>query len=303
MTARLGARLLALLADARRADNGGEQALKVVLEVHGADPAALEAAGLHFITGTEPALSGMILPSNVHAVAEVPGVRTIDQVSDTAGATRWPARGLGLVIGAVLLLLLGAFVPAMQAASALDANQPAKLSYLGWTATATKPGVFVVVSLIGGALGGALHGLASLTAHVAAGDFGARWTMWYLANPVVGAALATVFLFVLQAGLGGQAAPTTGGLYGIAAVATLTGLFSRHALNKLRDIFDVAFASRPAVDSGAPASPASGTGTTDNGAPGSGSGPIVTPSGSAASAAGTSAPPTVPGQPPPSGAP
>jgi hypothetical protein len=67
--------------------------------------------------------------------------------------------------------------------------------------------------------------------------------MWYLVNPVVGASLAIVFLFVLQAGLGGQAAPTTGGLYGVAAFATLTGLFSRHALKKLKDIFDVAFAS------------------------------------------------------------
>jgi hypothetical protein len=37
--------------------------------------------------------------------------------------------------------------------------------------------------------------------------------------------------------------PRQAGLYGIADVATLTGLFSRHALNKLRDIFDVAFAS------------------------------------------------------------
>jgi len=147
---------------------------------------------------------------------------------------------------AELLLLLAALIPVMGAGTPLDSGKPAHISYLWWAETATKPMVFVIVSLIGGALGGALHAIASLTAHVTGGDFGGSWTMWYLTNPVVGAALATIFLFVLQAGLGGQAAPTTGGLYGIAAVATLSGLFSRHALNKLKDIFDVASGNQPA---------------------------------------------------------
>jgi hypothetical protein len=160
-----------------------------------------------------------------------------------AWAAGWRATGLGVITVAEIMLLLVAFVPLMEAGTAIDANQPASLSYMWWSGTASKPGVFVMVSLVGGALGGALHGIASLSKHVANRDFGRQWTMWYLANPFVGAALATVFLFVLQAGLGGQTAPTTGGLYGIAAVATLTGLFSRQALDKLRDIFDVAFAS------------------------------------------------------------
>jgi hypothetical protein len=164
-------------------------------------------------------------------------------------AARRRAVGLGLLIIAELVLLLGAFLPLMEAGTAVDANTPANLSYLWWNGTVNKPGVFVLVSLIGGALGGALHAGASLTAHVAAGDFDPAWTMWYLANPFLGASLATAFLFVLQAGLGGQVAPTTGGLYAIAALATLTGLFSRHALDKLKEIFNVAFASQDAADS------------------------------------------------------
>jgi len=167
----------------------------------------------------------------------------LKRLQDRASFSGWRAAALGVITVAEIVILLLAFVPLMEAGNAIDANQSATLSYLWWTGSASKPGVFVMVSLIGGALGGALHGIASLSSHVAKSDFGSEWTMWYLANPFVGAALATVFLFVLQAGLGGQTAPTTGGLYGIAAVATLTGLFSRHALNKLRDIFNVAFAS------------------------------------------------------------
>jgi hypothetical protein len=189
-----------------------------------------------------------------------------NRIADRAKVAGWRAASLGVVTVAELVLLLAAFVPLMQAGTALDANAPARLSFMGLSGTVTKPGVFVMVSLIGGALGGALHGIASLTAHVAAGDFGPQWTMWYLANPFVGAALATVFLFVLQAGLGGQAAPTSGGLYGIAAVATLTGLFSRHALKKLKEIFDVAFASGE-----------SDTGITGAGTTGTDSRPAATP--------------------------
>ena len=178
-----------------------------------------------------------------------------------ARAIGWKAPALGVISVAELLLLLGALVPLMGTATALDQGKPAALSYLGWTGTATKPMIFIIVTLAGGALGGTLHAIASLTTHVADGDFDQRWTMWYLTNPVVGAALAAAFLFVLQAGLGGQAAPTAGGLYGIAAAATLSGLFSRQALRKLKDIFDVAFASMSTADSGAAAVGADTTGT------------------------------------------
>jgi hypothetical protein len=176
---------------------------------------------------------------------------------DLSPADQRRASVLGVITVAELLLLLGALVPLMSTATALDQGKPAVISYLGWHGTATKPLVFIIVSLVGGAFGGTLHAIASLTAHVADKDFGKEWTMWYLANPFVGAALAVAFLFVLQAGLGGQASPSAGGLYGIAAVATLVGLFSRQALDKLRDIFNVAFArAQPTGAGGASATSA-----------------------------------------------
>ena len=179
----------------------------------------------------------------------------------------WMAWLLGVISVAELLLLLGALVPLMGTAAALDQGKSATISYLGWSETASKPMVFLIVSLTGGAFGGVLHAIASLTSHVGDGSFRQRWTLWYLTNPVVGAALAAAFLFVLQAGLGGgQTAPSAGGLYGVAATATLVGLFSRQALDKLKDIFDVAFVTKKAADAraaGASATAAAaGAGTT-----------------------------------------
>jgi hypothetical protein len=155
---------------------------------------------------------------------------------------------LGVLLIAELVALTLFLVPLMGVGDSLTEGATRAVTTVWWSGTVNRPMLFVIVSLAGGALGGALHGVASLTSHVAAGDFGPRWTLWYLTNPFVGAALAAVFLFVLQAGLGGQAATgSQGGLYGIAAVAALTGLFSRHALAKLKDVFDVVFASRESV--------------------------------------------------------
>jgi hypothetical protein len=70
--------------------------------------------------------------------------------------------------------------------------------------------------------------------------------MWYLAHPFVGAAVAMVFVVVLRAGLGGQfTAETPGNAYGASALATLSGLFSRSALEALRDVFS-AVTGKPA---------------------------------------------------------
>lgn len=117
------------------------------------------------------------------------------------------------------------------------------LSFLGLEHHLTPTFALLVLAAVGGALGGGLHAISSLALHIAHGDFDRRWTTWYLTNSLVGAAIATIFLFVLQAGLigaGGQSAASTN-LYGVAAAATLSGLFSRHAVEKLKKIFDVAF--------------------------------------------------------------
>jgi hypothetical protein len=167
---------------------------------------------------------------------------------------------IALAIVLELVLLLAFFVPAVGVSARLDAGRSADLHYLGWRISVNAPTLFVLVSLAGGALGGTLHAAASLTAHVASRDFGRSWTMWYLLNPLIGAALATTFLFVLQAGLDGQSAPGSGSIYGVAAAAALTGLFSRHALRKLKDIFDVAFANTGGPDRTEPAAPAAATG-------------------------------------------
>lgn len=165
--------------------------------------------------------------------------------------TRWPAAAVAAVLVTELALLLIFLVPFLAAADAALDGTSGRVAFLGLNGSLTRSSAFVVLSLAGGAVGGALHGIASLAAHVAQADYGPDWSLWYLTNPLVGAALATIFLFVLQAGLGGQSTTaTTTSLHGVAAVAVLSGLFSRHAMDKLKQIFDVAFASAGTTTTG-----------------------------------------------------
>src|SRR4051794_38849027 len=50
----------------------------VVLQVTDVDPAALDGAGLFLIEGTEPILTGVVLPRQIPVVAELNGVNSID---------------------------------------------------------------------------------------------------------------------------------------------------------------------------------------------------------------------------------
>lgn len=106
----------------------------------------------------------------------------------------------------------------------------------------------------GGALGGFLH---MITSFVGALDEGPLYRSRFLRlafRPVVGAGLAVVVYFVLQTGLlspvssipsgaagAGTVANNATDVYRTLAIACLTGLFARRAMDKLREVFFMLF--------------------------------------------------------------
>jgi len=163
-----------------------------------------------------------------------------------------PPTGLGVPLRSALWfrvavfgaldLLLAIFILVIESADWLSHTPATQLGAPGVSWTVGKAATFVILSLVGGSIGGTLQGVASLTAHVGAGDFDPSRTTWYLTQAIVGTAVAAVYLVALNAVLGGQS--WSGAMrYGARAVAMLSGLFSRHALDKLEHIFDGAFAS------------------------------------------------------------
>lgn len=104
-------------------------------------------------------------------------------------------------------------------------------------------GRLILLVVIVGALGACLHGLASLGEYVGNQDFNENWIIWYISRPFVGGILSLLFFFILLWGFDfGIKDPN--GFYGFIALSGLVGLFSKQAMYKLSDIFDVVFQSK-----------------------------------------------------------
>ena len=139
-------------------------------------------------------------------------------------------------------LALGVYIAALNAAIifclvrswpvALDTNSTSGLS---------TEGRFFVSAALAGALGSYIHLATSFVDHTGNRRLNRNWAWWYFLRPWIGAALALVVYFVIRAGLiTGAGENSTANLnpYGVGAIAALSGMFSKQATDKLREIFE-----------------------------------------------------------------
>jgi hypothetical protein len=81
-------------------------------------------------------------------------------------------------------------------------------------------------------------------------DFDPAFAPWYVGRPIMGLLLGALFYFVLKGGLLAtvSGADENGAMalneYALAGLGGLVGLFSKNALEKLREVFDIFFATR-----------------------------------------------------------
>ena len=100
----------------------------------------------------------------------------------------------------------------------------------------------VLVVIIVGALGSYVHTATSFASYIGNRRLATSWLWWYILRPFIGAALALIFYFVVRAGfLQAGSGPENLSLFGIAGLAGLTGMFSKQATDKLRELFDNLF--------------------------------------------------------------
>lgn len=102
-------------------------------------------------------------------------------------------------------------------------------------------GRYLITAAAAGALGSYIHLATSFVDYAGNRSLVQSWAWWYFLRPSIGAALALVVYFVLRAGLvtgAGDSATANLNPYGVAAVAALSGMFSKQATEKLRDVFE-----------------------------------------------------------------
>lgn len=128
--------------------------------------------------------------------------------------------------------------------------------------TSTSPGCFtllfwaeviitqdtqlLLIAVIAGGLGSYIHAVTSFTSYVGNRTLRGSWKLWYYMRPIMGAVLALIFYFLITGGflllvVGNGTNPSDFSAYGIAALSSLVGMFSKQATDKMREVFDSLF--------------------------------------------------------------
>lgn len=86
------------------------------------------------------------------------------------------------------------------------------------------------------------------------GDFKAAYTPWYVGRPAMGLLLGLLFFLLLRGGMLGVLPNLDASKlnpYGLAAIGGLVGLFTKHAVEKLQEVFDVLFQTKSQAETAA----------------------------------------------------
>ena len=118
-------------------------------------------------------------------------------------------------------------------------------------ASATEIDVLIMVMLMG-TLGGLLRLISSFAKYVGNRQLLQSWMIYYILMPLESAALAPLVYLLLRVGVLAPAqmngSPLAMNLYGIYAIAGMTGLFSKQAMDMLAEVFAVIFKKVKAKD-------------------------------------------------------
>lgn len=108
----------------------------------------------------------------------------------------------------------------------------------------------LLIAPLAGALGAYVHLTTSFTDYAGNERLTSNWTWWYIFRPFIGMALAEIVYLGIRGGFFNAAASAATAInpYGVAAIAALTGLFSKQATDKLREVFETIFQTQHKVE-------------------------------------------------------
>ncbi|MBI9088225.1 MAG: hypothetical protein JEZ12_03320 [Desulfobacterium sp.] len=103
----------------------------------------------------------------------------------------------------------------------------------------------LAIVITSGGIGSMLHALKSYVEHMGNRAFQINWMWWYILRLPIGGTLALVFYLSIRAGILSNGSGSDNlSVFGVAGIASLVGLFSEQATNKLKEVFDTLFTSQ-----------------------------------------------------------
>lgn len=152
-----------------------------------------------------------------------------------------------LILGGALLYGLLTVWPAVTAATA-DPPKDEEISLFWITYITTPDTALILLVAVASALGSYVHAATSFGDYVGNRTLRRSWMWWYLLRFWIGIAIALLFYFALRGGfLVADGSTEDLNPYGIAALAGMTGLFSKQATDKLNEVFSTLFRVPPGL--------------------------------------------------------
>lgn len=100
--------------------------------------------------------------------------------------------------------------------------------------------IFIVALM--GALGSLIHLMTSFATYIGNRQLMRSWVWWFILRPFIAMPLALIFYFVVRGGFFTVSSGTEPiSTFGIAGLAGLVGMFSKQAIDKLREVFENLF--------------------------------------------------------------
>jgi hypothetical protein len=95
----------------------------------------------------------------------------------------------------------------------------------------------ILVVLFAGVIGAFIQSLGSIAYHQANKNLLEEWAAWYVTRPFIGAGLALAIYLVLRAGFIGVGTDASSiNIFGTAALAAISGMFTDKATTKLKEV-------------------------------------------------------------------
>jgi hypothetical protein len=192
-------------------------------------------------------------------------MRDLGNGQQSRGPGEKPVGTLGIVLiviyGVVLfLLMLYVLIQIWPSSpSGVSTSLPTvTVTLFNWTFPLSNDGRLLILVAAAGALGASIHVFRSLYWYVGSRELVYSWIVMYVLLPFVGAALGTLFYWVIRAGFFSLQSTSTGtNQYGFAALAALAGAFSREILLKLKQVIETLLIAPPPGKDAEPEKPKS----------------------------------------------
>jgi hypothetical protein len=148
--------------------------------------------------------------------------------------------GLRAGLGVYILALAGVIFFFLVTMWPRNAAAPAETTAFPWGVyTFPIDTRYMLIAALAGALGAYVHLATSFADFAGNEKLVKSWAWWYVLRPGIGAALAEIFYLVLRGGF--VTGSNTLSPHGVAALSALTGMFSRQATDKLRELCENLF--------------------------------------------------------------